>query len=109
MTDRNDKPLHFVVRDETADAAVQREDDRDARIARVVEGAIRAAISEHGLTAEERQWVRLAVQREARREALHRAVIEKSAAGLVWAVIAGFGWVVWHLIVDYAKNHGWKP
>lgn len=57
------------------------------------------------LTDEERQWVQLAIQREAQSIKLRRAIIEKTLGGLVWAAVVAIG----YLLLDYAKNHGWKP
>lgn len=57
------------------------------------------------LTDEERQWVRLAIQREAQSIKLRQAIIEKTLGGLVWAAVVALG----YSLVDYAKNHGWKP
>lgn len=56
------------------------------------------------LSTEEQAWVRLALAREARRETLQRAIIEKSLAGLVWAALVGFGF----LVLDFLRNHGLK-
>lgn len=65
--------------------------------------AIRAShVSE--LTDEERQWVRLAIEAEARKIRFRDAVIEKSLAGLIWSGIVGFG----YLIVDFLRNHGMR-
>ena len=65
---------------------------------------ILAAISEthKPLTDEERQWVRLAIQREAQSIKLRQAIIEKTLGGLVWAAMIGFG----ILVIDYLKTHG---
>jgi|JI10StandDraft_1071094.scaffolds.fasta_scaffold149230_3 hypothetical protein len=57
------------------------------------------------LTDEERQWVQLAIQREAQSIKLRQAIIEKTLGGLVWAAVVTLG----YLLLDYAKNHGWKP
>lgn len=57
------------------------------------------------LTDEERQWVRLAIQREAQSIKLRQAIIQKTLGGLVWAAVVALG----YLLLDYAKNHGWKP
>lgn len=85
------------------------------RLTRLEEGreemrdTVREAISDSMptplLTDEEAQWVKLAIQREAQSIALRRAVIEKTLAGLVWAVLAAGGLI----IADYFKAHGWKP
>lgn len=56
------------------------------------------------LTEEERQWVRLAIAAEARKIKFRDAVIEKTFAGLVWALVIGIGYV----FVDFLRNHGMK-
>lgn len=56
------------------------------------------------LTEEERQWVRLAIAAEARKIKFRDAVIEKTLTGLVWAGIAGMGYV----LLDFFRNHGLK-
>lgn len=53
---------------------------------------------------EELQWVRLAIKREAQSIELRKAIIEKTLAGLIWSAIVGFG----YLLIDFAKNHGFK-
>ena len=47
------------------------------------------------LNPDEQRWVRLAIEKEGRRAALARAIIEKSLAGLLWAAIAGAGLAFW--------------
>jgi hypothetical protein len=54
------------------------------------------------LSDDERQWVRLAIQREAQSVQLRRAIIEKTLGGLVWAGIIGLG----VMLVNYLKTHG---
>jgi hypothetical protein len=54
------------------------------------------------LTDEERQWVRLAIEAEARKIKFRDAVIEKTVSGLVWMALVGVG----YLIVDFLRNHG---
>ncbi len=56
------------------------------------------------LTEEERQWVRLAIVAEARKIKFRDAVIEKTLAGLAWACVVGFGYI----LLDFARNHGLK-
>ena len=56
------------------------------------------------LTEEERQWVRLAIEAEARKIRFRDAVIEKSLTSLVWSAILGIGYI----LVDFLKNHGLK-
>lgn len=80
-------------------------DAQDLRIIMLVRGAVREAVIENSLSADERQWVRLAIQKEAQSIKLRQAIIEKTLSGLVWAAIAGLA----ILVGDYFKNHGWKP
>lgn len=56
------------------------------------------------LSDDEQRWVRMAIQKEAQSIDLRKAIIEKTLAGLVWAVIIGIGYV----LIDVAKNHGFK-
>jgi len=56
------------------------------------------------LSADELQWVRLAIEAEARKIKFRDAVIEKTLAGLVWSFILGIGYV----LLDFLKNHGFK-
>lgn len=98
-----------VLTEETPEEHQRRLDNEDLRLTvlvrSVVADTVKEALSEKLPTEEERQWIRLAMQREARRERVHQAVVEKSLAGLLWAAIVGVGL----LVADYAKNHGWKP
>lgn len=63
-----------------------------------------AAAPKKELTAEELDWVRLAIAAEARKIKFRDAVIEKSLTGLVWSAILGFGYV----LLDFLKTHGLK-
>ena len=56
------------------------------------------------LSPDEQRWVRMAIQREAEKAALRKAIIEKTLGGLVWSLIVGIG----YLILDFFKNHGFK-
>lgn len=56
------------------------------------------------LNDEERQWVRLAIEAEARKIRFRDAVIEKSLAGLIWTALCGVGYI----FLDFLKNHGFK-
>jgi len=64
----------------------------------------KAAQQPHQLSAEELQWVRLAIEAESRKIRFRDAVIEKSLAGLAWSAIVGFGYI----LLDFGKNHGIK-
>lgn len=70
-----------------------------------IEGAVgRAMAASHQLTAEQHQWVLLAIQREAQSIRLRQAIIEKTLAGLVWAAVVGLGVLVYHGAVDYLQT-----
>lgn len=61
------------------------------------------AVEQHPLTDDEIRWVRLAIQSEADRAELRKAIIEKSLASLFWlAIVAAGGW-----IADYVAAH-WR-
>ena len=83
-------------------------DEWEARIAIMMRGAITEALTEfkvtHLPTDEEREYLRMALTREARRESLQRAIIDKTVTGLVWA---GIAWVA-VVFYEYLKAHGWK-
>lgn len=70
-----------------------------------IEGAVgRAMAASHQLTAEQHQWVMLAIQREAQSIRLRQAIIEKTLAGLVWAAVVGLGVLVYHGAVEYLQT-----
>jgi hypothetical protein len=56
------------------------------------------------LSADEQQWVRLAIVRQEQSIKVRQAIIEKSLAGLVWSAVVGVGF----LFVDFLKGHGFK-
>ena len=56
------------------------------------------------LSDEERQWVKLAIEAEARKIRFRDAVIEKTLTGLIWAALVGFG----YMTMDFLKNHGMR-
>lgn len=61
-----------------------------------------ACASSNQLTDEERQWVRLAIEAEARKIKFRDAVIEKTVTGLIWMALCGLG----YLVLDFLRNHG---
>lgn len=84
--------------DRRIDAIIEQLPDR-------IEGAVgRAMAASHQLTAEQHQWVMLAIQREAQSIRLRQAIIEKTLAGLVWAAVVGLGVLVYHGAVDYLQT-----
>lgn len=68
-----------------------------------VAAAIRSA--DPVLTEEEVQYVRMALEKQAQSIKLRQAVIEKTLSGLAWAFVVG----VFYLVIEWAKNHGYKP
>lgn len=56
------------------------------------------------LSDDELQWVRLAIEAEARKIRFRDAVIEKTLGGLIWSAIVAVGYVM----LDFAKNHGFR-
>jgi hypothetical protein len=66
--------------------------------------ALKASHVPPSISEEELQWVRLAIKREAQSIRLREAIIEKTMAGLAWFFICAVG----YLLVDFARNHGFK-
>jgi len=61
----------------------------------LVKEAVSSAVVVHPLSPEEIHWVRLAIQAEAERAALRKAIIEKTLVGLLLAGAAWLGlWLV---------------
>ena len=65
------------------------------------------AIRSHApvLSDDELRWVRLAIQREAQSVDLRKAIIEKTLAGLAWALVVG----AFYILKEWASAHGYKP
>ena len=69
----------------------------------LVKTAVNEAVEQHPLTPDEVHWVRMAIQAEAERAELRKAIIQKSLAGLVWlGIVAAGGY-----LVDFFTAH-WK-
>lgn len=47
------------------------------------------------------EYLRKVLEREARKEALHRAIIEKTLVALVWSAIVGLGALLWSTLVTH--------
>lgn len=72
----------------------------------LVQRTVRTTVQElHNacLAPDEQSWVRMAIAREARREKLQQAVIEKTLAGLTWAALVVICTAVWNYGV-----HAWQ-
>ncbi len=76
----------------------------DLRIAMLVRGAVRQEVREHSLSAAEQEWVRLAIQREGRREKLRQAIVEKTLSALIWAALAGLGFALLEAARSFISN-----
>ena len=77
-------------------------DERQELIA-LVTTAVESAVVNNRLSPDEIHWVRMAIQAEAERASLRKAIIEKSLAGLMWiAIVAAGGW-----LVDFVTSH-WR-
>jgi len=46
-------------------------------------------------------YIKKAMEREARREELHRAIIEKTLAALIWSAIVGLGGLIYGVISSH--------
>lgn len=88
-------------------------DELELRISRMVHGAVAEAVSEavreHALPPETREWIARAMKSQAqsdeRKAKLYGALIEKGWTALIFSA---FGGLV-YLIVEWAKQHGYKP
>jgi hypothetical protein len=79
------------------------DDQTKLELANLVKQAVNEAVESRPLSAEEVQWVRMAIQADAQRAELRKAIIQKSLAGLAWMLLlAGGGW-----FVDFFTSH-WK-
>lgn len=70
----------------------------------VAEKVSRADPPHQCLDSQEQQWVRLAIIKQEQSIKLRQAIIEKTLSGLAWSALVGLGL----LLVDFAKNHGFK-
>lgn len=80
------------------------DDATKAELVALLQQVVRETVESHPLSDDEIQWVRLAIQAEAKRAEFRKAVIEKTFVALVGSgVVAVGGW-----IVNYVATH-WKP
>lgn len=47
------------------------------------------------------EYIKKAMEREARKEALHRAIIEKTVVALVWSAIVGLGSLLYSTFISH--------
>ena len=79
------------------------DDQTRLELIQLVKTAVSEAVDAHPLSPDEVHWVRMAIQAEAERAALRKAIIEKSLAGLAWMALSGIG--VW--AIGFFTDH-WK-
>lgn len=60
----------------------------------VIKEAVQEAMPTALLSDDERRWVQLAIKKEAQSIAFRQSVINKTLLGLIWALIAGAGYIV---------------
>ena len=79
------------------------DDSTKQELMQLVKLAVNEAVEAHPLSPDEVHWVRMAIQAEAERAELRKAIIQKSLAGLVWlGIVAAGGY-----LVDFFTAH-WK-
>ena len=77
--------------------------DERQELVSLVTHAVESVVVNNRLSPDEIHWVRMAIQAEAERASLRKAIIEKSLAGLMWiAIVAAGGW-----LVDFVTSH-WR-
>ena len=77
--------------------------DERLELVSLVTTAVESVVVNNRLSPEEIHWVLMAIQAEAERASLRKAIIEKSLAGLMWiAIVAAGGW-----LVDFVTSH-WR-
>lgn len=79
-------------------------DSLEAIMEQTVTRAVKEAMPNALLNADEHRWVQLAIKREVQVIAFRQSVIDKTLTGLVWSLILGLGVIV----KEYLAAHGWK-
>ena len=70
----------------------------------LVKTAVNEAVEAHPLSPDEVHWVRMAIQAEAERAALRKAIIEKTLTSLVWAAIVAAAWFLYDVFSQYFQS-----
>ena len=79
------------------------DDQTKQELIALLKTAVAEAVESHPLSPDEVHWVRMAIQAEAERAELRKAIINKTLAGLMWVgIVAAGGW-----FADYFMSH-WK-
>jgi len=71
------------------------------KVDKVEEEVIKLSLSLSEDHAGHHEYIKKALEREARREALHRAIIEKTLIALVWSAIAGVGTLLYNTFISH--------
>lgn len=75
-----------------------------------VQTAAKEAMEDHILTTEERDFLRVMIEKQRQSVLFRRAVIEKTTTALVWSGIVILASTLFTLFKEYAQTHGmWKP
>lgn len=72
-------------------------------LVKLLKEVVKEAVETHPLSDEEVQWVRMAIEAEAKRAAFRKAVIEKTFVGLMSSALIG----VCLYAAEFFKSH-WK-
>lgn len=90
-------------------ATEHRLDSLEERLPGLIRSAVQSAVSDGCLSKEEREWVRLAIKREARSEKFRDSVIDKTTSGFVLAFVLALCGGAWLIVKEWFVLHGWKP
>ena len=63
-----------------------------------VKDLARTLTTDHNL---HHEYLRKVLEREARKEALHRAIIEKTLVALIWSALVGFGSLLYTTLASH--------
>ena len=83
----------------------ERIDSFETTVEQTVTRAVKEAMPNALLSADEHRWVQLAIKRESQSIDFRQSVIDKTLTGLVWALIVGLG----VMVKEYFAAHGWRP
>jgi len=79
------------------------DDQTRAELLEIVKTAVNAAVESRPLSIDEVQWVRMAIQAEAERAELRKAIITKSLTGLAWVFLVFIGGILLTGFKDHIK------
>jgi hypothetical protein len=79
-------------------------------VAEAVAEAVKDVAEQNFLSPEEREWVRLAIKREARQEQFREKIISSTTVGVIWVLLTSVVGGALLMFKEYAIAHGmWKP